>query len=106
MKRQAGVGTHFSVRCPCGWHGTRARSSTQPCPSCTKPIDMRQCDALSSAYAKRTAKRRATEAAIDAAIAAAAKSDRLAEEAAENERIAALLRESTADYRPHRRPTP
>jgi len=96
-------GSLASVRCPCGWHGTRCLTTTQPCPSCGAQIDT-----LAARAAQRAANRRHDEAkrqaATDARIdAATRRSTRLADEQAALDRAAALLRADTEHLRPARK---
>jgi predicted RNA-binding Zn-ribbon protein involved in translation (DUF1610 family) len=47
-------GETSSVTCDaCGWHGTRSRSTTQPCPGCGAAIDWRPVLAQRRVYQRR-----------------------------------------------------
>ena len=87
-------GSLASVKCPCGWHGTRCLTTTQPCPSCGSPIDVSDARARQRAanrkhyYAKRDREKE------DARIEAAARNtDEQERAAARMDRENELLRQ-------------
>lgn len=91
-------GSLASVKCPCGWHGTRCLSTTQPCPSCGAEIDTGPARAAQRAASRRhdqiTKRQQQEDARIENA---ARRSSYEAEQAAENERISALLRHARTE---------
>lgn len=86
------AGEQSQVHCPCGWKGVRARSTTQPCPSCCRPIEWLPVQAQRRVYQRRHDQRREDERVAEVARLREHLARERANEAAELERIDAQLR--------------
>lgn len=100
MSKQAHAhvrGEVSSVQCPCGWHGLRQRSSTQPCPACDEPLDWLPAVRKAAEYQREAEKKRRKRNRDSVEAVRQANLQKQAEEAFELEVITALLRRHRED---------
>lgn len=101
MKRtNAVIRSNVAVSCPCGWSGFRVARSTQPCPGCEKPIDATATLAKRSEINRRHVAKKAREEQAIGIVIAQRNAAAHAADREEDERIGALLRSSTDEFRP------
>lgn len=85
-------GAQLEVDCPCGWKGVRARSSTQPCPGCSQPLNLLPALQRKREYQRNTDALRETKRKAELERVRAHNERERAKEAAELARIDEQLR--------------